>query len=403
MTTLSIVIPALNEENAIGAILERILAVRGELRGCGIADVEVIVVDDGSSDRTGERAAALDGVRVVRHPHNRGYGAALKTGLADASGDLLAFLDADGTYPPEHLPHLCLAALGGAEVVIGSRMAGMDSRMPLSRFLGNRLFALLVSLLSNQRVRDSASGMRVFRRAALPRLYPLPDGLNFTPIMSVRALHEGLEVVEVPIPYSERVGRSKLSVLRDGLRFAESIVWSALSYNPARVLGLLGLGGVGFAALVGAGLVWERVSGITALGPWGVAAIFAALVSGVAGVSLFNLAVTFNYLVGLFRRQPVREGIFGKPLFDPPLDRHFGWMGFALMCAGVLVALVTVTLGVRGWPIERLWLYLVGSALFILVGLQLVISWLVMRILEELAERDHRIAADLASGLRTED
>jgi len=395
MATLSVVIPALNEENGITEILERILSAREALAACGVGQLEVLVVDDGSTDRTGERAAALDGVRVIRHGVNRGYGAALKTGLAQAVGELVAFLDADGTYPPERLPDLCRAALGGADVVIGSRMSGMDSQMPLSRFVGNRLFALLVSLLSNQRVRDSASGMRVFRRDALPRLYPLPDGLNFTPIMSVRALHEGLSVVEVPIAYSERVGRSKLSVVRDGLRFAESIVWSALSYNPARVLGLLGLGGVGASFLIGAGLIVERLSGVTALGPWGIAAIFAALVSGVAGVSLFNLGVTFNYLVALFRRRPVREGIFGKPLFDPPLDRHFGWMGVALIAVGAVIAVVAVTLGATGWPLERIWLYLVGSALFILVGLQLIISWLVMRVLEELAEREHQVEQDL--------
>jgi len=392
--SLTVVIPALNEEAGIAAILARVLATRAPLAACGVAELEVIVVDDGSTDATAARAA-LDGVRVVRHERNRGYGAALKTGLAQASGDLVAFLDADGTYPPEHLPDLCRRALADAEVVIGSRMAGADSEMPLTRFVGNRVFAGLVSLLSNQRVYDSASGMRVLRRTALPRLYPLPDGLNFTPIMSVRALHEGLRVVEVPIPYSERVGRSKLSVVRDGLRFAESIVWSALGYNPARVLGLLGLGGVLAAAAIGAGLVAARLSGVTTLEVWGVAAIFAALVSGVAGVSLFNLAVTFNYLVALFRRQPVRAGIFGRPLFDPPLDRHFGWMGLALIVVGLAVAALALALGVRGWPIERLWLYLVGSALFLLVGLQLAISWAVMRILEELAQRDRLVAEDL--------
>jgi glycosyltransferase involved in cell wall biosynthesis len=388
MTSLTIVIPALDEEESIGAILRRVLAARDGLQEAGIASLEVIVVDDGSTDRTAEVAAGIDGVRVVRHERNRGYGAALKTGLGQARGDLLGFLDADGTYPPEHLPQLCRAALAGADVVIGSRMAGADSEMPLTRFLGNRLFALLVSLLSDQRVRDSASGMRILRREALARLHPLPDGLNFTPIMSVRALHEGLAVSEVPIPYSERVGRSKLSVVRDGLRFAESIVWSVLSYNPARVLGILGLGGVGAAMLMGLALIAVRAGGTTVLGPWGVAGIFAALVSGVAGVSLFNLAVTINYLVALFRRRTVSAGIFGKPLFDPPLDRHFAWMGSALAAAGVVIACVAIGLGVRGWPPERLWLYLVGAALFILVGLQLVISWLVMRVLEELAERE---------------
>jgi hypothetical protein len=93
-------------------------------------------------------------------------------------------------------------------------MAEQSSAMPLSRKIGNRLFAALVTLLGNRRVRDSASGMRVIRREALTKLEPLPDGLHFTPIMSLRAMHEGLTLVEIPIPYAERVGRSKLSVAR---------------------------------------------------------------------------------------------------------------------------------------------------------------------------------------------
>jgi hypothetical protein len=111
-------------------------------------------------------------------------------------------------------------------------------------------FATLLTLLSRQKVTDSASGMRVFKREILEQIYPLPDGLNLTPVMSTRALHEGISIGEVPIPYSERVGRSKLSVIHDGRIFLQSMVWTALSYNPVRILGLLGLGGLGAAALV---------------------------------------------------------------------------------------------------------------------------------------------------------
>ena len=181
---------------------------------------------------------------LISHQKNRGYGGALKTGFANAQGNLLSFLDADGTYPPEYFPQLCQPILqGSAELVVGSRMAGAKSEMPKTRRLGNLIFARLVSIIGNQKVTDSASGQRVFRREVLERLYPLPDGLNFTPVMSTRAIHEGVKMVEVPIPYSERVGRSKLSVVKDGLRFLNSIVLTALSYNPVRILGLLGLAG----------------------------------------------------------------------------------------------------------------------------------------------------------------
>src|SRR5262249_4617211 len=149
---------------------------------------------------------------------------------------------------------------------------------------------------------------------------------------------------------------SKLSVLHDGLRYARSIVWTTLGYNPVRVLGSLGLVGVGISVLVVLGVVLARLQGITSLGPWGVAAIFAALVGGVAGVSLFTLGATFNYLVALLRKQPTRVGLFGKPLFDPPLEEHFGWLGAGFGAAGLMVAAGALTLGLQGWEIARLWL-----------------------------------------------
>ncbi len=399
LSTFSVVIPAFNEEKGIAAIIERVLSIRSSLTEAGFLGPEVIVVDDGSRDRTREVVQRFAGVRLICHAQNRGYGAALKTGLAQAGGDLIGFLDADGTYPPEHFSRLCREALAGADVVIGSRMSGEDSQMPLTRRLGNWLFAGLVTFLGNHRVRDCASGMRVIRREVLPRLYPLPDGLNFTPLMSMRAIHEGLRLVEVPIPYSERVGASKLSVLKDGMRYLQSIVWTALSYNPVRVLGVLGLGGIGLAGLLGLGLIVTRLRGVTTLRPLEWAAIFAAMVAGVSGVSLFNLGATFNYLLALYRKQPVHMGLFGKPIFDPPLDRHFGWMGLMTGGAGGVLATVALTLGLNGWEIARLWLYLVGSALLILVGLQLVISFVLMRTLEELSERESLARQDMLGGL----
>jgi hypothetical protein len=387
-TTFSVVIPAFNEEQGILPIIQRVLSLRPQLAAAGLDGPEVIVVDDGSRDRTAELVSAVAEVRVIRHGENRGYGAALKSGMTAARGDLIAFLDADGTYPPESFPALCAAALAGADMVVGSRMANEASAMPWSRRLGNRIFARLVTLLGNHRVHDSASGMRVIRREALQRLDPLPDGLHFTPIMSLRAVHEGLTMIEVPIPYAERVGRSKLSIARDGMRYLRSIVWTALSYNPVRVLGGIGVVGVGFAAFVCAALVAARLGGITALGPWGVAAVFAALVAGVGGVSLFGLGATFNYLLALLRREPIRYGLFGTPLFARPLERHFGWVGMLAAAAGGVLAGASIVLGLYGWAIDRLWLYLVGSALLILVGVQLLVSWILMETLREVAARE---------------
>jgi glycosyltransferase involved in cell wall biosynthesis len=395
MTVLSIVIPAYNEENGIREIAERVLAVEPALKKVGVDRMELLVVNDGSKDRTAEVAGSILGVTLINHPKNKGYGAALKTGFSKASGELIGFLDADGTYPPEYFPQLCQSALNGTDLVIGSRMAGEDSQMPVTRRIGNFFFANLLSILGRQKVTDSASGMRVFKREILERVYPLPDGLNLTPVMSTRALHEGLKIVEVPIPYSERVGRSKLSVIRDGQIFLQSMVWTAMSYNPVRILGLLGLGGIGIAGLVFLSLLITRLNGVTTLGPWGVFALFVALVASVAGINIFALGVTFNYLVSLFYKKPIRQGLFGKPIFKTPLDQQFGWMGGVSMLIGVVITVIALSLGVNGWEIDRLWFYMLGSALLFLAGIQLFVYWLLIRILEELNQRDRLTKQDM--------
>lgn len=399
MNTLSIVIPAYNEEKGIAEMIQRVLGAREELVKSGVQLQELLVVDDGSRDRTAqiiqEIANQDECVRLIRHERNRGYGGALKTGFSKARGELIGFLDADGTYPPEYFPQLCKRALNGADLVVGSRMSGAESKMPLTRRVGNYFFATLLSLLGRQRISDSASGMRVFRRETLDRFYPLPDGLNLTPVMSTRAVHEDIRTEEVPIPYSERLGRSKLSVVRDGSIFLSSIVWTVLSYNPVRILGILGLLGTAFSLMIVLGLVIIRLQGVTTLSAWHVVMLFAAMVFGVIGISLFALGATFNYLVSLFYKKPVRQGLFNKPIFDPPLEHHFGWMGLAGLISGLLVAVVSLILGLGGWQISRLWLYLLGSAMVILVSVQLIIYWVLMRVLEELSQRESLVEKDL--------
>jgi glycosyltransferase involved in cell wall biosynthesis len=382
------VIPAYNEEHGIAEIANRVLAVEPALKLAGVERLELLVVDDGSRDRTAEVAATIPGVSLIRHPKNKGYGAALKTGFSQASGELIGFLDADGTYPPEYFPQLCKVALNGADLVIGSRMAGADSKMPLTRRVGNFFFANLLSVLGRQKVTDSASGMRVFKRSILELVYPLPDGLNLTPVMSTRAVHEGVKITEIPIPYSERVGRSKLSVIHDGRIFLQSMMWTALSYNPVRILGLLGMAGVGIAGLIFLGVFISRLNGVTSLGAWGVVALFIALISVVSGVNVFALGITFNYLVSLFYKKPIRQGLFGKPIFKTPLDRQFWWIGIVAVMVSALIGIISLTLGVQGWAIDRLWFYLLGSAMTFLIGIQLIVYWVLLRILEELSQRE---------------
>ncbi len=393
MTLLSIIVPAYNEEDGIASVIDRVLSIEAALRDSGV-DLELLIVDDSSKDRTAQIVQQYPRVRLIQHAVNGGYGAAIKTGFKAATGEYLAFLDADGTYPPEQLPNLYRALIDQqADLVIGSRMAGASTEMPLVRRVGNLIFARLVSLLGRQYVSDSASGLRLFRREILAQLYPLPDGLNFTPVMSTRAVHEHLKIIEVAVPYKERIGRSKLNVMRDGVRFTNSIVWTVLSYNPVRVFGLLGVGLIGVACLFGGRLLIERVQGITQLDAFGVFSVYAMLVLSVAGVSLFVLGVTFNYLISLLQHRPVRQGLFGQPMFKMPLEQRFGWLGLIAMIAGIAIGgLIWLT----GYPIERLWLYLLISALLILSGLQLIIAWLLVKVLSEVKQREVKVKEDMA-------
>jgi glycosyltransferase involved in cell wall biosynthesis len=395
------VIPALNEEDGIADIVQRVLATREPLRAAGITDLELIVVDDGSVDGTAGIVEKMEGVQLVRHPVNLGYGAAIKTGFGRASGDLLAFLDADSTYPPESFAQLCETLVGeSADIVIGSRRSGAESHMPPVRRLGNLIWSSLLTVIGNSRVQDPASGMRVLRRECLRQLYPLPDGLNFTPVMSTRSLHEGLKVVEIPISYRERSGRSKLSVVRDGTRFLQTILWTALEYNPARIMELVGLGAFFAAGLVGLLLVAARLQGITDLGPWGVFALYNGLILAVGGVSLFSLGTSFNRLVALFHRRPIKQAQLVTRLLGPASERYFGWIGLGFALGGGALGVASLFLGLNGWAITRLWLWLLGSALFVLVGVQLMLFWMLIQVLDAIDARDERIGAEMTRAER---
>ena len=393
MNTLSVVIPALNEEDGIADIIERVLAVKEPLSRVGVSDLELIVVDDGSRDRTAEVVASYPDVVLVQHPVNKGYGAAIKSGFRKAKGNLLAFLDADGTYPPEYFPQLCKPIVTNeADLVIGSRMAGTESGMPLVRRIGNTLFASLVSVISNRRVTDSASGQRVFRSDILSHLYPLPDGLNFTPVMSTRAMHEHMRVLEVAIPYSERVGRSKLSVVRDGLRFLNSILMTALTYNPVRILGLVALALVFLGALIGllSLALFHSAPGLD-LFPY----LFAALVVASAGINIFSIGTTFNYIVSLFHKRRIRQGLLGRPIFKVPLESHFGWVGLTAIVGGGLLYGLAIW---QQWTVPTnpvSWFAPAVSTILVLTGLQLVMSWLLVIVLAELSKRDVQAELDL--------
>ncbi len=234
--SLTVVVPAYNEEEAIGDTVSRCVAARDFIvEHSPVSSVEIIVVSDGSTDRTAEIVRQAPDVSLIEFEENRGYGAAIKEGFRQGTGDFVGFLDGDGTCDPSFFATLCTELVEkDADISLGSRL-GPESQMPFVRKVGNIGFALLLGILCGRRIRDTASGMRVMRRSALTLLYPLPDGLHFTPAMSTRAILNGLSICETPMPYEKRVGKSKLSVLGDGVRFFRVIIEGVLCYRPERL------------------------------------------------------------------------------------------------------------------------------------------------------------------------
>ena len=230
MKDLRVVIPAYNEEKGLG------LTIDGLRKAC--PEAEVLVVNDGSTDNTA-RIAKERRVILVDCATNSGYGHALKVGFAHDTGrkvSYLAFLDGDNTYPSGRLPEMYAAAKEhGFDLVIGSRLHGKSNRMGFTRRIGNTIFAYLVLLSTRRFVSDTASGLRVFRAELAGDFQDLPNGLEFTPAMTTRALLRRYTYMEFPIEYSDRIGESKLRVFKDGFRFLKAIMNEARKHDSSTV------------------------------------------------------------------------------------------------------------------------------------------------------------------------
>jgi glycosyltransferase involved in cell wall biosynthesis len=243
---LSIVIPALNEEQSIKNIINRCIEAKPRIiHSSDVSDVEIIVVSDGSTDNTVPYAREFEKqgkIKLIVFEKNKGYGAAIKKGWEESDGDLLAFIDADGTCDPNFFSDLSnLITKEKADIALGCRL-NKNSRMPLIRRAGNTIFSILLSVLATEKVKDTASGMRIVRREILKDIYPLPDGLHFTPAMSAKAVtNPEICIKEIDMSYKERVGESKLHVLKDGIRFFSIIIKLAFMYRPQILLLAIGV------------------------------------------------------------------------------------------------------------------------------------------------------------------
>lgn len=229
MERVSIIIPAYNEQEGIGRVLDDIM----ETMGKGGIEHEVIVVDDGSTDGTAE-IAQRKGAKVIRHVLNKGYGAALKTGIRHAQYDAIVITDADGTYPSEEIPKL-VNCIGEYDMVVGAR-TGEVVHIPLLRKPAKWILAKLANYLANMEIPDLNSGLRVMKKEiVMDFLRMLPSGFSFTTTITLAMITNDYNVKYIPINYYRRLGKSKIRPIQDTLGFVSLIVRTILCFNPLRV------------------------------------------------------------------------------------------------------------------------------------------------------------------------
>lgn len=230
---LSIVVPVFNERDSAASMVARMLEI------CAVCDAaEIIIVDDGSTDGSEAILAGLvtPFLRVIRHECNRGYGAALKSGIHAAQYDLVAITDADDTYPDHRIPELYhRMRTENLDMLVGARV-GRAAKIPLLRRPAKWALNQLANYLSDTRIPDLNSGLRVMRKQVIARFANiLPDGFSFTTTITLAMLTRGYRVAYCPVEYARRSGRSKIRPLHDTLNFIQLIIRTVLYFNPLRV------------------------------------------------------------------------------------------------------------------------------------------------------------------------
>ena len=282
----SLVIPAYNEEEGLPLVVREYLDVVDE----------VIMVDDGSSDGTFQAAQALVGgkVKLLRHEVNQGKVAALRTGVLQASGDIIIFTDADNTYPARYVPQLVQEIGKGADLVLGARIQAREN-IPAFNRLGNNIFSFLATYISCIRIKDSQTGMRAFRREMFDKLDVKAKGLEFETKMTVRAAKLGYKIVEIPIEYRERVGKSKLNPLKDGARMLTALL--SVAYTETSLLSkmvlLPSIAFIFIGLITGFISIYEKVQyGVISHEFYPIFTAFLILV----GIQLISLGLIVDYL-----------------------------------------------------------------------------------------------------------
>lgn len=376
-------IPALNEEDAIGTTIKRCLAARENIKQKTDLDhVEIIVVNDGSTDRTAEIAGSFADITLINLETNQGYGAAIKQGFKKGSGDLLGFLDGDGTCDPNFFTSLCKVLIETpSDIASGSRMHG-KSKMPIVRRIGNYIYARFMSYLSGCKIEDTASGMRVIRRGILPELYPLPDGLHFTPAMTCRALFKNnITIKEIEMPYHERQGISKLCVFKDGIRFLLAITDIALTYRPLKFFGRTGSFLFLIAMLYGIGPFYSFFVDHTLPDSF-IYRLITINTLILAGLTLFSVGIVAERIAGSLNGNKRDYSWLEGFLMSTFSTRKLIVTGPIFIALGILLNIGPLRDYLTTLHISYHWGYISTGALLVLAGLQLSALGVFERLLE---------------------
>ncbi|MEO1617317.1 MAG: glycosyltransferase family 2 protein [Planctomycetota bacterium] len=230
LPSFSIILPVYNEEAAINETIE-------QLKHCleGIeTEYEIIAVNDGSEDESANILRSRTDVKLLEHDCNRGYGAALKTGILAAEFDWIVITDSDGTYPNERIPEL-LRSASNCDMLVGAR-TGEHVEYPLIRKLPKWFLKRFAEWMVRRPIPDINSGLRAFRKSVCHRfLSILPDGFSFTTTITIAMMSNNYRVIYVPIDYASRIGKSKIRPIRDTLQVTQVILRTGMYFAPLRV------------------------------------------------------------------------------------------------------------------------------------------------------------------------
>ena len=224
---LTVIIPAYNEEQGIKSTLQYLILTAKK------HNWRIIVVNDGSNDKTQAQVENTHEITLINHPYNKGYGASLKTGIKTAETDLIAFYDADGQHNPNDIENL-LINIGDYDMIIGER--GKDSHQDWMRKPGKWMLSKVANFLSGRKIPDLNSGLRIIKRDAVTRLLHLfPDGFSFSTTSTIAFMNMGYNVVYHPIKVNKRVGKSSVKQLKHGSNTLLLILRLIVLFNPLKV------------------------------------------------------------------------------------------------------------------------------------------------------------------------